>query len=78
MRLRQFFVVILFVFVILSLALVVTAQDPSQCVLPNLYMISWWPGEGNANDIYGIFPGTLIGAPHLPQVRSDRRLVWTE
>ena len=61
MRLRQFFVVILFVFVILSLALVVTAQVASQCVLPNLYMISWWPGEGNANDIYGIFPGTLIG-----------------
>src|SRR3989344_2066045 len=61
MRLRQFFVVILFVFVILSLALVVTAQVASQCALPNLYMISWWPGEGNANDINWIFSGTLMG-----------------
>jgi YVTN family beta-propeller protein len=32
------------------------------CVSPPANMISWWPGDGNANDIADGNPGTLIGA----------------
>ena len=32
------------------------------CVVPPANMISWWPGDGNANDIQGGSNGTLQGA----------------
>jgi len=37
----------------------VTAQ--SVCVTPPSGMVSWWPGDGNANDIQGSNSGTLQG-----------------
>ena len=30
------------------------------CVQPPANMVSWWPGDGNGNDIVGSNPGTLI------------------
>ena len=33
----------------------------SNCVAPASCMVSWWPGEGNANDIIGTNSGTLEG-----------------
>jgi Tol biopolymer transport system component len=35
-----------------------TATQPT-CVAPPPGMVSWWPGEGNANDRIGTNPGTL-------------------
>ena len=31
------------------------------CVAPPAGLVSWWPGDGNANDIWGGNPGTLMG-----------------
>jgi hypothetical protein len=31
------------------------------CVVPPSGLVSWWPGEGNANDIVGTNHGTLQG-----------------
>jgi hypothetical protein len=31
------------------------------CVSPPAGLVSWWPGEGNANDIAGTNNGTLVG-----------------
>lgn len=38
---------------------VVDAKPPQTCVTPPANMISWWPGEGNANDIQNGNHGTL-------------------
>ena len=38
-----------------------TSAHPSACVQPPANMVSWWPGDGNGNDIVGSNPGTLIG-----------------
>jgi len=32
-----------------------------ECVAPPAQMVSWWPGDGHANDIQDSNPGTLIG-----------------
>jgi hypothetical protein len=37
------------------------AQASNQCVQPPEGLISWWPGDGNANDIQGSNNGTLQG-----------------
>ena len=43
------------------------AQESPSCVAPPSGMVSWWPGEGNANDIQGINNGTLVnGATFAP------------
>lgn len=39
----------------------VIAQGPPVCVTPPPNMVSWWPGDGNANDIQGSNNGTLQG-----------------
>ncbi|MCP5096845.1 MAG: hypothetical protein GY943_14945, partial [Chloroflexi bacterium] len=41
-----------------SLAESATAVD--SCIPPPADIISWWPGDGNANDIRGGYDGTLI------------------
>ncbi|MGO8927272.1 MAG: hypothetical protein ACLQU3_10325, partial [Limisphaerales bacterium] len=33
----------------------------ADCVPPPEGLVSWWPGEGNANDIVGTNNGTLSG-----------------
>ncbi len=38
----------------------VIAQGPPVCVTPPTGMVSWWPGDGNANDIQGSNHGTLM------------------
>ena len=35
------------------------APVPQTCAAPPSGMLSWWPGEGNANDIQGTNNGTL-------------------
>ena len=37
------------------------AQGPPVCVTPPTGMVSWWSGDGNANDIVGTNDGTLNG-----------------
>ncbi len=37
----------------------VAAQGPLSCVTPPSGMVSWWPGDGNANDIQGGNDGSL-------------------
>jgi hypothetical protein len=36
-------------------------QTQLQCIQPPYGLISWWPGDGNANDIIGSNNGTLVG-----------------
>ncbi len=36
-------------------------NKPVGCVVPPANMVSWWPGDGNANDIKGTNNGTLQG-----------------
>lgn len=38
----------------------VAAQGPLSCVTPPSGMVSWWPGDGNADDIQGGNHGTLM------------------
>ena len=48
----------------LALSLVYMTMVPAvaqTCVSPPLQMISWWPGDGNANDIADKNDGTLTG-----------------
>jgi hypothetical protein len=33
---------------------------PASCITPPAGLVSWWPGEGNANDIWDGNPGTLL------------------
>ncbi len=33
----------------------------SACVNPPARLVSWWPGDGNASDIWDSNPGTLVG-----------------
>ena len=43
------------------------AEGSPSCVAPPSGMVSWWPGDGNANDIQGINHGTLVnGATFAP------------
>jgi hypothetical protein len=39
--------------------LTVLAQGP--CLPPPPGLVSWWPAEGNANDVFGTNNGTLVG-----------------
>lgn len=38
---------------------IAVVPSPTACVLPPSEMVSWWPGDGNANDIIDGNPGTL-------------------
>jgi len=40
---------------------VLTVNPPPPCVMPPSGLVSWWPGEGNANDIVGANSGTPVG-----------------
>ena len=46
---------------ILSSNAVLTVIPPGSCTPPPSGLVSWWPGEGNANDIVGTNNGTLQG-----------------
>ena len=49
------------------LGLVATNNAVAQtCAPPPPNMVSWWPGEGNANDIQGTNNGTLNGVTFAP------------
>jgi N-acetylneuraminic acid mutarotase len=37
------------------------SNTPTACVLPPSGLVSWWPGDGHANDIWGTNHGTLGG-----------------
>src|SRR5690349_7139495 len=39
-----------------------TASAANTCTPPPSGMVSWWPGDGNANDIAGSNNGSLQGA----------------
>jgi hypothetical protein len=39
----------------------ISAGTLGPCVLPPAGLVSWWPGDGNANDIVGSNDGTLVG-----------------
>ncbi len=41
---------------------------PPACLPPPQGLVSWWPGEGNANDIFGTNNGTLNGAAFAPAI----------
>src|SRR5215467_8036394 len=46
-----------------------TNQAQVQCTPPPSGIVSWWPGDGNANDIQGGNDGTLVnGATFAPGI----------
>jgi subtilisin family serine protease len=45
---------------ILSSNAVLTVGQPSSCAPVPSGLVSWWPGEGNANDVAGTNNGTLV------------------
>jgi len=47
------------IFSLLTTSQITSAQS---CVPPPAGLVSWWPGDGNANDIVGQNNGTLRGA----------------
>ena len=53
-----------------------SASIPAQaaagpCIPPSLDQVSWWPGDGHAQDIVGSNHGTLIGGSFTPGVVLD-------
>jgi hypothetical protein len=50
------------VFLITSVLSGVCEQVGSVCIAPPSNLISWWPGDGNANDVWDSNPGTSYGA----------------
>jgi hypothetical protein len=56
--------VVISLIVILTNARTKEAGAPSgSCITAPAGMTSWWPGDGNANDIVGNHPGTLVNNP---------------
>src|SRR4051794_26774148 len=48
--------------IVLGLCLFGAGQRAAaDCVAPPANMVSWWPGDGNTNDIQGTNTGTLQG-----------------
>ena len=44
-----------------------TVQTGSNCVPPSAGLVSWWPGDGNANDIKGTNGGMVVnGVSYVP------------
>jgi len=48
------------IFLALLLSLFLAASIQAACVQPPSGMVSWWPGDGDANDIIGTNNGTLV------------------
>ena len=46
-------------FLAMALSFFFAASIQAQCILPPSGMVSWWPGDGNSNDIMGTNNGTL-------------------
>jgi hypothetical protein len=46
---------------VLSSNAVLTVNPPPPCVPAPSGLVSWWPGEGNADDVIGTNNGTLVG-----------------
>ena len=44
---------------LIALALCTGALRAQNCVAPPLGLVSWWPGNGDANDLVGGNPGTI-------------------
>src|SRR3954463_15723131 len=42
------------------------------CTPPPPNMVSWWPGEGNANDIIGSNAGTIVGGVSFTSGKVDQ------
>jgi len=65
MRRQSFPVLFVLAIVALLVPLVITSADqplpiaPLDCVPPPASLVSWWPADGEANDIQGINHGTL-------------------
>jgi hypothetical protein len=49
------------VLILLSDVLLVNNASAQTCIHPPSGLVSWWPGDGNANDIADANSGTLMG-----------------
>src|SRR5437764_14331836 len=55
------------------LGLLATNNDVAQtCTTPPPNMVSWWRGDGNANDIHGSNNGTLKNGPTLTRGQDGK------
>lgn len=52
--------------ILVVLLAVLPAFGGAVCVAPPSGLVSWWPGEGNANDVKGTNQGTSHGATFVP------------
>jgi hypothetical protein len=55
----------------------VSAQNLGSCVQPPLGMVSWWPGDGNPNDIVDGNHGTLVGSAGYASGVVDQAFSFT-
>jgi len=55
----------------------VSAQNLGPCVQPPLGMVSWWPGDGNPNDIVDGNHGTLVGSAGYASGVVDQAFSFT-
>jgi hypothetical protein len=60
-QIRCFFFMAVLTLLLFVLANPVMATVATTCVTPPSGMVSWWPGEGNANDFIGGNDGILTG-----------------
>ena len=54
-----------------------TVNLPPPCVAPPSGLISWWPAEGNANDLIGGNNGTLNGNVTYTQGKVGQAFLFT-
>jgi len=60
-----------------GLAVIAYAQQPQPCIIPPAGMVSWWPGDGNANDIQGTSTGIVNGNVSFVPGKVDQAFNFT-
>lgn len=60
-----------------GLTIIAYAQQPQPCIIPPAGMVSWWPGDGNANDIQGISTGIVNGNVSFVPGKVDQAFNFT-
>ena len=49
------------IIIVLASILAAFPARTQTCAVPPAGLVSWWPGDGNADDIYGSNNGTAVG-----------------
>ncbi len=63
---------------VLAAAMLAGHAAAQECVEPPPGLVSWWPGDGNADDIQNGNDGTLMDGAGFPRAWWARRSASTE